>query len=121
MSSIIEEHAPSAEPANQTQPASAITPDQAIHKCITAYQRAYSAAAAKGEHISQCRLDGGHAFALAMPSTGSLAEVQALIACVIRGMLLEVWICHQAKDILSAARIAVSALKSDSAKKKIVG
>ncbi len=121
MSSIVEEHVPAAELANQTQTASAITPDQAIDKCITAYQRAYSAAAAKGEHISRCRVAGDHAFALAMPSTGSLAEVQALIACVIRGMLLEVWICRQAKDILSAARIALAALKSDSAKKKIVG
>ena len=124
MSSITENPAPSAEPTDQPAGAAhapVITPGQAIDKCQTAYQRAYSAAAAKGEHISTCRRDASHAFALAMPSTGSLAEVQALIACVIRGMLLDVWICHQAKGLLSAARIAVSALKSDSAKKKIVG
>lgn len=129
MSLIAENPAPAAEPADQpattacATPApvpAGITPEQAIDKCLTAYQRAYTAAAAKGEHISRCDQAGGHAFRLAMPSAGSLAEIQAFIACIIRGMHQEIWICNQARDLLCAARIAISAYKCESAKKKNV-
>jgi hypothetical protein len=96
-----------------------ITPDEAVERCMTAYYRAYNASAAKKNHISQCEVDGHHAYCLAMPSTGTLAGVQAFIACVVRGIHMQIWIRHQARDLFCAARIAISAHRQDSVMKKI--
>jgi len=113
MSELVENPAASAIPASQETPAPsdcpAITPDEAVQRCMIAYQRAYNAAAAKGKHVSECREAGGEAFRLAMPSTGTLSEVLAFIACIIRGIHLRIWICREERNFFYAAQIAISA------------
>jgi hypothetical protein len=107
-------------PAVPSSPASsatsARTPDEVVERCMTAYKRAYNACEAKGEPEFRCKEAGEFAFRVNMPSTGSLAEVQAFIACVTRGIHLDIWRPREPMQFFYAAQIAISAHRRESKK-----
>ena len=106
-------------PAGESTPSAPVTPpnpapplvltaDTAVERCMNAYTRAFQAHAARGEGQSDCKEAGEFAFRVAMPSTRSLPEVNAFLACVIRGMHLRLWMPREMTQFFCAARIAIS-------------
>ncbi len=62
----------------------------ALQRCLNAYRREYKAIEAKGKSDYFCR-QAGSAYRLAMPSTETLADIQALIARVAQGINFQVY------------------------------
>ena len=121
MSDLNQNPDPQTQPAlcdSTDQPAALVTtPEQAIEKCMTAYERAQGAAAAQGKDRGECRIAGGHAFRLAMPSTATPEGARAFIDCVIRGIHLMVWRGREPMQMFYAAQVAISAHKREPRKK----
>ena len=115
MSSIIEEQAPAAEPANQPSPGAdtlakaGVRPDQAVEICMTAFRRAYDSRAARKESEFECQKAGRYAYRLAMPLTVTLDGVQGFIACVTHGIHIGVWNLREPNQLLYAAQVALAA------------
>ena len=95
--------------ANTPSPLS--IPAAALQRCLEAFRRAYKAAAAKGDSDYFSHKAGAIAYRLAMPSTETLADIQALIACVTQGINYQVYDGRESTQLLYAAQVALAAQK----------
>ena len=96
-------------PANTPAPLSITA--AALQRCLESYRRGYKAAAAKGDSDRFSHKAGAVAYRLAMPSTETLADIQALIACVTQGINFQVYEGHESTQLLYAAQVALAAQK----------
>jgi hypothetical protein len=89
----------------------------ALERCLQAYQRKYRAAAGNGPGDIFTHRAASEAYRLAMPSTETLADIQALIACVTQGINLQVYEGRESTQLLYAAQVALAAQKPPKAEK----
>jgi hypothetical protein len=102
-------------PANTPAPLSITA--AALQRCLQAYRRGYQAAKAKDDGDISSRRAGSTAYRLAMPSTETLGDIQALIACVTQGINLQVYEGRESTQLLYAAQVALAAQKPPKAEK----
>jgi hypothetical protein len=104
----------SAEPA--TAPASAPAPPSttaiAIARCLEAYRCGYNSAAAKGQSHYFANQAGALAYRHVVPSTETFDDIQALIACVAKGVNLHIYEGRESTQLLYAAQVALASRKS---------
>jgi len=89
----------------------------ALECCLNAYRREYKATEATGKSDYFCRQAGSTAYRLAVPSTETLADIQALIACVAQGINFQVYEGRESTQLLYAAQVALFANRPKPEKK----
>ena len=91
---------------------------KAVAKCQDEYHHAYAIAKDKGLAQPKALRMASVAYKLAMPRMESLAAIRAAIACIAQGIALEVFDGRDGSQLLYAAQVAMSTLKSKGARKK---
>ncbi|MBS1803553.1 MAG: hypothetical protein JST28_09300 [Acidobacteria bacterium] len=91
---------------------------RAVAKCQDEYHHAYNIAKEKGLAQPKALRMASVAYKLAMPRMESLNAIRAAIACIAQGIALEVFDGRDGSQLLYAAQVAMSTLKSKGAKKK---
>ena len=91
---------------------------RAVGKCQDEYHHAYDLAKEKGLAPSKAMRMASVAYKLAMPRMESMNAIRAAIACIAQGIALEVSDGRDGSQLLYAAQVAMSTLKTKGAKKK---
>ena len=91
---------------------------RAVAKCQDEYHHAYAIAKEKGLAPAKALRMAAVSYKLAMPRMESLNAIRAAIACIAQGIALEVFDGRDGSQLLYAAQVAMSTLKSKGAKKK---
>ena len=78
----------------------------------------YNTAMEKGLGSQRALRMAAVAYKLALPRMESLTAIRAAIACIAQGIALEVFDGRDGSQLLYAAQVAMSTLKSKGAKKK---
>lgn len=97
------------EAPSATQNSTAAT---ALERCWNVYQKEYSAAEAEGKGSIGCRMAAAAAYRRVLPPADSIGNIQALIACIIQGINLEVYLRRESTQLLYAAHVAITAHRS---------
>jgi hypothetical protein len=90
---------------------------RAVAASVKAYQEAYSAHAAKGKDVIICLMEGHDAFRLSLPNTDTLIGVNAFVTCVVQGIKMGVLRETETRQLLHAARVALSVHRQRKPKK----
>ncbi len=90
----------------------------AIEACVKAYRAEYAVHQAKGKCDWECVKAGGIAYRRALPTTETLADIQAFIACVAQGINYQVYEGRESTQLLYAAQVALAAHKPAKSEKK---
>ena len=93
----------------EVPPVDVSTTAASLKSCLDAYHHDYQADAKSGQSDFFCRRAGALAYRLAMPSTETLADIRALIACVAQGINLQVFEGRESTQLLYAAQVALAA------------
>lgn len=84
----------------------------ALERCMNAYRQGYAGAQAQGKSNFTSHDLAAAAYRRAMPSTETVASIQALIACVAQGINLQIYEGRESTQLLYAAQVALAAHKS---------
>lgn len=91
--------------------------DKALAHCRAEWERAYQDAQARGLSAVQVVRTAAVAYKLAMPKMDSLPTIRAAIACIAQGITLEVFNGRDGSQLLYAAQVALSLLKTKGARR----
>jgi hypothetical protein len=90
----------------------------AVARCREAYDLRMRVVLATGEGGSQARCEAAEAFRQALPLLDSAQNIRDFIACVAYGMVLKVFFCKDATQLLYAAQIAQRSVRLEAAPPK---
>lgn len=90
---------------------------RALARCRSEWESAYEAASAKGLPAQRALRMAAVAYKLAMPEMDSLASIKANISCVAQGITMEVFDGRDGSQLLYAAQVAMSVVKTKEARK----
>jgi hypothetical protein len=105
-------HATAAPPRDRTS-----RTDKALAACKGAWEHAYATAQEKGLPAAKALRMAQVAYKLAMPKMDSLPSIRAAISCIAQGINLEVFDGRDGSQLLYAAQVALTVLKTKGAKK----
>lgn len=91
--------------------------EKAVNLCKAEWSHAYQVGKEKGLQSTKALRMASVAYKLAMPKMDSLPAVKAVIACIAQGIALEVFDGRDGSQLLYAAQVALSILKSERKKK----
>ncbi len=83
----------------------------ALENCVKAYCDAHAVTGANGKSEYECVRVAGIAYRKALPTTSTLADIQAFIACVAQGINYRVYEGQESSQLLYAAQVALTAHK----------
>lgn len=106
-------HAQATPPRDRTTQAA-----RAVAKCQDEWNHAYQLAKEKGQPQQKALRMAAVAFKLAMPRMESMTAIRAAIACIAQGISLEVFDGRDGSQLLYAAQVAMSTIKTKGARKK---
>lgn len=92
--------------------------DKALAACKDAWTEAYAQAQEKGLPATKALRMAQIAYKLAMPKMDTLPAIRAAIAAIAQGIQLEVFDGRDGSQLLYAAQVALSVLKTKGAKKR---
>lgn len=84
----------------------------ALEHCVNVYRQVYSAAQADGKGGIGCSMAAAAAYRRVLPPADSIGNIQALIACIIQGINMEVYHRRESTQLLYAAQVAITAHRS---------
>ena len=90
---------------------------RAVSKCQDEWHHSYQIAKEKGLSPSKALRMAAVSYKLAMPRMETLSAIRAAIACIAQGIALEVFDGRDGSQLLYAAQVAMSTLKSKGKKK----
>ncbi|UWZ85018.1 hypothetical protein [Occallatibacter riparius] len=89
-----------------------ITPEQAVQHCLDAYNKACAEDDARNDHSPESLARVNRAYRRAMPFL-TPATIDAFLACVTHGLVLEVFTTAEAAKLLYATQIAVGSRRTN--------
>lgn len=91
--------------------------EKAVNLCKAEWNQAYQVGKENGLQATKALRMASVAYKLAMPKMDSLPAIRAAIACIAQGIALEVFDGRDGSQLLYAAQVALSILKSEKRKK----
>jgi hypothetical protein len=86
---------------------------KAIKRCCTAWQRAYNAAANKGQDGYDAKEAASNAYRNAMPVLAGYDGIRDFIACAAHGILVDAIPEEKSGQLFYAAQVAISSLSRE--------
>ncbi len=90
----------------------AITPEQSVQRCLDAYNKACAQNGARDEYSDDSADRVNRAYRRAMPFL-TPATIDAFLACVTHGLVLEIFTIAEAAKLLYATQIAVGSRRAN--------
>ncbi|UWZ86721.1 hypothetical protein [Occallatibacter riparius] len=88
-----------------------ITPESAVQRCLDAYNKACAEDDARNDHSPESLARVNRAYRRAMPFL-TPATIDAFLACVTHGLVLEIFTTAEAAKLLYATQIAVGSRRT---------
>ncbi|UWZ85790.1 hypothetical protein [Occallatibacter riparius] len=87
------------------------TPEQAVQRCLDAYNKACAEDDARNDHSPESLRRVNRAYRRAMPFL-TPATIDAFLACVTHGLVLEIFTTAEAAKLLYATQVAVGSRRT---------
>lgn len=106
-------------PAPETEnsapaPSAEVTPEAAIRRCCAAYNRQLDLACEQKQDDYETLRKAKEAYRRALPHLTSRTNIQAFLACLAHGLVLEVLYAHDAKQLAILARSTLATMPGES-------